>query len=369
MKIAKIILTEQSIPYNSNGSWTQRLELFLQSKYNNIDYVICGTTTSSINSKTTFVQVEQNKNLVLKKMTPNYRYQNYASKLDLLMKAYDHCIIMVIDNLKLKDAISHYIDSNNLKNKVSFLFYNCGFSYFLSQEKHKLFSNNLDEIIFLTKTAYLFNKNYYSEFIPEVTILNNPILKTEFYEVNSEKKEDLKDQHNLKGKKVYLWLSHDRPKKGLSIILNAWKTWSKTKTDVVLLIVGANSETQIKGVEFIGEVAVNKVHVYYKLADVYLFPTLWKEGFGLSLSQAICSGCFCIAANNGGVSDFFTTNDGILIDDPNIVNSWEKSLEVAYNQINSGWNNKYAGHQILNIEAWSEKFSQIFSKWEKRIKF
>ena len=92
-----------------------------------------------------------------------------------------------------------------------------------------------------------------------------------------------------------------------------------------------------------------------------------KEGFGLSLAQAICCGCYCNAANNGGVADFFTNQDGILIDNPNIVTSWSESMEKAYSIIHSGWENKEAENQILNYNQWAIQFAQIFQKWEDRI--
>ena len=133
----------------------------------------------------------------------------------------------------------------------------------------------------------------YSEFIPEVSIINNPINKEIF---NSEEistlDNEISKKYNLKDKKIYLWLSHDRKKKGMSLILNAWKSWENKDDNSVLLIVGAKRNITIKNVFFIGEVSSKSVIKYYKLAHVFLFPTLWKEGFGLSLSQAICAGCF-----------------------------------------------------------------------------
>ncbi|MEP1487175.1 MAG: glycosyltransferase family 4 protein [Algibacter sp.] len=368
MKIAKIIIVEQPIPCLSNGSWTQRLEYFLKSESNVVDYLICGETKAIINTSSKIIGVKQNKNRVVEKLTDRYRYKEYISSLKTIMKDYDHSIILVIDNLKLKKTVSAFVDKDVDKNKITLMFYNCGFSYFLNSKEHKYFSKNLDEIIFLTQAAYNFNKQRYNEFIPEVTVLHNPIQKNKFFKITLQEKRNLLEEYNLGDKKVYLWLSHDREKKGLTIVLNAWKTWSKTKNNVVLLVVGASRDKEVANVRFIGVVPNNKVHVYYKLADVFLFSPLWKEGFGLSLAQAICSGCFCIVANNGGVADYFTLNDGILEEEPNRVSHWIENIELSYNKINSGWSNETAGKQILDIEQWSDRFAQVFNKWEERIK-
>jgi glycosyltransferase involved in cell wall biosynthesis len=222
-------------------------------------------------------------------------------------------------------------------------------------------------MIFLTQSAYSFNKNKYSEFTPEVTIVNNPIDKNQFNVVSRLEKEIVLKKHNLENKIVYLWLSHDREKKGLNIILNAWKDWQDKPENIVLLIVGASRKSASKDIQFLGQIERELVSEYYKLAHVYLFPTLWQEGFGLSLAQAMCSGCFCIAASNGGVTDFFNDENGVLIDNPNCVTEWISNMNFAYQSIREGWVNNDSGSQIMTFDEWALNFNAIFEKWEKRI--
>jgi len=365
-KIAKIIITEQAIPSQKNGSWSQRLEYFLKSDYNVIDYFICGETNQSLNTTTTFYREKQVQSKWKLKFFPNTRYQHYTNRLEQLVNQHSHAIVCVVDNVKLMLAVSECIEQKKLKNKVTLLFYCCGHSYLLDDNLQKKFVKNCDEFIFLTKKAYAFNKERYDEFIPEVTILNNPIEKNTYKPISVAEKETLLQKHQLTGKKMFLWLSHDRPKKGLSIVLNAWKDSEKLQNEAVLVVVGAKRNESIKGVQFVGQVPNDEVVAYYQLAHVYLFPTLWKEGFGLSLAQAICSGCYSIAADNGGVSDFFTSKDGVLITEPNVVSHWVTSMETALEEVASGWENKEAGNQILDYSEWSQQFAAIFTKWERR---
>jgi glycosyltransferase involved in cell wall biosynthesis len=367
MKIAKIIITEQSIPYLKNGSWTQRLEYFFKSDYNFIDYCICGETNKNLVSSTVFFTVKQYQSKVILKFFPKLRFRNYILKVQELSQKYDHLIVCVIDNIKIKNAIADYIDHKNAKQKFTLLFYSCGYSYFLEQEAQKKFLKHCDEYIFLTQKSYQFNRDLYAEFIPEVSILNNPIEKKIVHKISKIEKELLLEKHGLNGKTVFLWLSHDREKKGLEIVLNAWREWNSARQDVHLLIVGAKRDYNLKNVQFLGQINSDCVAEYYQLAHVYLFPTLWKEGFGLSLAQAICSGCYCIAANNGGVSDFLLKEDGLLIENPNKVLDWIEGMESAFAAIQSGWSNPTAGLQILDYDQWSSQFAQIFQKWEDRI--
>lgn len=367
MKTTKIIIVEPSIPYGKNGSWTQRLEYFFQSDSNNIDYCLCGETNETLNSSTVFFKVTQWKSKFLLKLFPKLRYRNYVLKIHELLQNHDHIILCVIDNVKLKNAISDYIVKHKAKSNITLLFYSCGYSYFLEEEAQNKFLKYCDEYIYLTQSSYLFNKDRYNEFIPEVTILSNPVEKKIFNPVSIDEKEQLLAKHNFKGKIVYLWLSHDREKKGLQIVLNAWKEWSSNREDVVLLVVGAKRDYNIKNIQFLGQIKSNAVAEYYQLAHVYLFPTLWKEGFGLSLAQAICCGCFTVAASNGGVPDFLSKEDGVLIESPNKVLDWVENMENAYKLITSGWTNSEAGKQILDYDQWVLQFAAIFNKWENRM--
>ena len=59
----------------------------------------------------------------------------------------------------------------------------------------------------------------------------------------------------------------------------------------------------------------------------YLFSTLWQEGFGLSLLEALKCGDYCIASNMGAVSEVLNEGKyGKLIDCPHFVNSWVEAI-------------------------------------------
>lgn len=365
MKIAKIIISEQPIPYHKNGSWTQRIEYFLSSNYNVIDYFICSKSEKSLATKTVFFKVNQFNSRLISKFFPKLRFKNFTKEILQLSKKYDKLILCVIDNVKLKNEIDDFIVKERLKDKITFLFYQCGFSYSLTENEHQKFHRNIDNVILLTQSSYQYDRSRYLEYIPEVTILHNPIDKNKYHSVSPVEQLKLQSKYNINGKVVYLWLSHDREKKGLQIVLNSWKEFYLTHPNSVLLVVGATRKNKIEGVQFFGAIPNDEVPIFYKLAHVFVFSPLWKEGFGLSLAQAICSGCFSIAANSGGVSEFFDEDSGILIETPNEVVSWVNAMQFAHQKINSGWNNPNSGKLILDYNNWSEQFAQVFLKWEK----
>ena len=58
--------------------------------------------------------------------------------------------------------------------------------------------------------------------------------------ISSIEKLKLKEKLNVTGKTVFIWCSQDRPKKGLNLILDAWREVYATNQEIVLLVVGSH---------------------------------------------------------------------------------------------------------------------------------
>jgi glycosyltransferase involved in cell wall biosynthesis len=64
-----------------------------------------------------------------------------------------------------------------------------------------------------------------------------------------------------------------------------------------------------------------------QISDFYFFTSLWKEGFGLSLVEAIKCGNFIVSSRNGGIADVVGEYQRVrFIEDPNIIASWINEL-------------------------------------------
>ena len=65
-------------------------------------------------------------------------------------------------------------------------------------------------------------------------------------------------------------------------------------------------------VEFLG--SRSDVPELLKMADVFVHMPVWAEGFGISVTEAMSSGCMCICANNGAMPELITDGrDGYLV--------------------------------------------------------
>jgi glycosyltransferase involved in cell wall biosynthesis len=98
-----------------------------------------------------------------------------------------------------------------------------------------------------------------------------------------------------------------------------------------LLVVGATQREPVDGVRFLGTIPNSQIAQYYQCSNVYLFPTLCEEGFGMSLIEALHCGCICIASEIGGVPEVLQHGKfGHLIKNPDNVNEWVEAIEKYF---------------------------------------
>ena len=111
--------------------------------------------------------------------------------------------------------------------------------------------------------------------------------------------------------------------KGVHLILEAFRKYRFPNTELVvvdnMLNVGARSffESDFDGVErFRIEPAYSQdtIDYFFSEIDVLLFPTQWKESFGLTVREAVLRDVWVIATDAGGVSeDIIDGENGTII--------------------------------------------------------
>ena len=76
--------------------------------------------------------------------------------------------------------------------------------------------------------------------------------------------------------------------------------------------------------------AVREKQEYYEWANVFVYPSVWQEVFGISIVEALSYGLPCIANNVGGIPEIINGKNGVLTmesDTEGIV----KAIEKIYN--------------------------------------
>ncbi|MGB2087866.1 MAG: glycosyltransferase family 4 protein [Psychroflexus salarius] len=349
-----ILISHLPLPYYGIGSWTTRYSNYIKSNYHQIDYIICPKPkNNNFNPKIKYYHFN-NKALVnklFKKFYVQLKQINQILKEDKNNKF----IIHIIDNTGLVIATNSYLSKVGLRGQVYIQYSFHGFSI-QSENLMKKINASCDEIIFLTQTAYQDNLKRHTLLPKYVSILNNGIDTQKFKQIAKKDKND---------KTTFIWCSQDRPKKGLHIILEAWSKFHKFYPNTELQIVGTYKTYQVDGVKCLGRIPNDQLPEVYQNTDVYLFPTLCHEGFGLTLVEALHCGCFCIASNIGGVPEVLNHGEyGWLISEPHNTEEWLNAMITYVSQKPQHpkiLKNKYS------LESWSNSMNDIINKAKNRI--
>ena len=352
----KVILISQiPLPYSNIGSWTTLYQNYLDTQ-SGIDCIVCPRPEKKYRGleysfvKETFFDKVRRKFLKKKKL-------EYLSAIAKIIKKDQKYIFQLVDNFGMVKPLHDFLVKRGIREKCYLQFFYHGFDPYLQFDSYQKFYSLLDEIVVLTDSSKEVFKNKIAILPPYFSVLNNGIDTSKFQALSTEEKIKLKQSLGFGDKKVFLWCSQDRPKKGLHIILEAWAKIYSVEKNILLVVIGCEPRENSEGVKYLGRIPNNELPEYYQAADCYLFPTLCHEGFGMSLIEAKHSGCYCIASALGGVPEVLQYGKfGKLIENPQIVSNWVAAIEEFLNS-----DCKYAvlPKELYSAETWNSEMNLI----------
>ncbi len=350
-----VLLSQFELPYHKIGSWTTMYNYYLQ-KNHNLDYIVCPEPKTHIDTlEYSIVKaslLEKSKRKVF-----NKRYLAHLSALEGIIEANEKYVIQIVDNFGIVNHLDILLKDKYNRSNFYIQFFYHGFPPFYNNLKGRPFFESIDEMVLLTNDSYKQHKEFYTALPCRFSVLHNGIDRKIFKPIDAKGKVELKSRLGAEGKTVLLWCSQDRPKKGLDLILDVWKRIYKQHNDIVLWVIGAKRSDNIDGVQFIGKVPHENIHEYYQASSIYLFPSLNKEGFGLSLIEALSSGNICIASHNGGIPEVLNYGEyGKLIDRPNFINDWMMAIEDSLKTINE--NQVLLPEGVYDIDIWCKSMNE-----------
>lgn len=121
--------------------------------------------------------------------------------------------------------------------------------------------------------------------------------------------EELKKKFDIMGKTVFLFVGRLAPEKNVEILVDSYIELKKKNQNIALLIVGDGSEGEIlkkritdshvKDVYFMGYTLFPEIVQYYKMADVFILPSIY-EPWGLVVNEAMIMGLPVIVSDKVG---------------------------------------------------------------------
>jgi glycosyltransferase involved in cell wall biosynthesis len=362
--VIKVILISQvPLPYSKIGSWTTLYKNYLE-KDHKIDYIVCPKPNTAFqNINYSFVKVSFFQKLLRKFFKKkNLEYFDALSKLIIPDKKF---IIQIVDNYGLVKPLKNYLISKGVDKQCYLQFFYHGFTPYIKNNSGPDLYEIVDEVILLTKDSYTEHKKQINVLPSHFSILKNGIDTQRFTKVSVSEKNKLKEKLGFSDKRVFVWCSQDRPKKGLHLILDVWRKIYSIDKNIILLVIGCESKEELEGVLFLGKIPNDELSQYYQASDCYLFPTLWQEGFGISLVEALHCGCYCIASAMGGVPEVLQYGKlGRLIENPNFVTEWENAINDF---LNGNFEVPELSSQLYSIESWNEGMDQIINEAKNRL--
>ena len=327
--INTILISQFPLPFHKIGSWTTLYNNYITSSYNLIDIIICEAPQKNIYQNVDYQFIEKTfRTKLVKRITKQTKYE-YLKAFTQVIEPNKKYIIQIIDNFGLASQLIDYLKNKKIKQNFYIQFFYHGHApFFGNTVEARFFNENIDEYILLTKLSYLEHISYYSSLATRFNILHNGVDTNKFYKLDTIAKSELKRSLGVENKKIFIWCSQDKPKKGLFLILDAWKRFSSNNPDCELWIIGTNKKENTESIKYFGKVHNDDLPKYFQVADVFLFSTLCQEGFGLALIEAKHCGCYCIASALGGVPEVLEFGKyGKLIEMSHLIDSWVTAMQ------------------------------------------
>lgn len=353
-----ILLSQAPLPFSQIGSWTTLYKNYLQGKHL-IDHIVCPEPEEKWETVSYRFVAQDYWTKIQQKWTKN-PYLGYLKGLSSILNSDEKYIIQIVDNFGIVAPLVAFLKEKGVRDNCYLQFFYHGFAPFYGNFESRWFYENIQEMVLLTHDSYQVHKERYTVLPTRFSVLHNGIDTTKFFSLSQKDKHALKQNKGVADKKVFVWCAQDRPKKGLHLLLDAWKGIFETRKDIVLWVIGCEAKTPHDGVTFFGRIPNDELTVYFQASDCYLFPILWHEGFGLSLIEALHCGTYTIASALGGVPEVLQYGKlGMLIENPHFVSAWEKALlEFLENPVSKN----SLPTDLYSSTSWNEGMNAIIER-------
>jgi len=283
-----------------------------------------------------------------------------------LLAEHERCVLGVMDNCSLLLALARFAQQAGGRNKLRLIHFFHGHSYGFDRGRAEQVYGAADLWVYLTDRGYEHDLNRYHTMPCRVQVLENGIDKSSFHPLGEAQRGPLRERlwprHSLK----FLWVSADRKKKGLDVLLAAWPRIQQAYPEAHLKVIGGYRERQ-EGVEFLGYQPNELLSQFYQTTDFYYFTSLCQEGFPLSLAEALCSGALCISSTLGG-SAHVLADDGVTVPRPHMVSAWVEATEKAVALYRANGNrNPFAGKSSVrfkDLDTWCHELEGVFASFD-----
>jgi len=310
----------------------------------------------------------------MNRLAGSLRFGSYLSRIHNLLGQSERLVLNIVDNYKLLDAVHCFIEGKKIRERVVVNFFQHGYDYGFDKERRLRFYNSIDNLILLTESSLQFQKSSVPSVGCKMWVLPNGVEESRFFRVNVNKKQELREQLGWAGnKKYFLWVSLDRPKKGLEILERAWEKFARGRDDVELVIIGTKDLRRDDNSVRLGQMSNQDIAKYYQAADFYLFSTQCNEGHPLTLTEALRCGTSCIASDIEPISEILAGGRyGRLVSASDQPEGWANAMNEELEKYEANGNtNPYLSNipeDIYTFSDWKKNLREILDSTAEAFK-
>ena len=302
------------------------------------------------------------------------KYKMFHDAVFQLLVKHDYLVIYNLDKVEITTSLHNFLTSKGLRKRCRIIHahHHFGLFNYTSTEREELY-DACDDAIFLSYESYQYEKDTTQTLTCEVSIVPNGV-PVEYFD-SPQTIENIKyPDVNPKSVK-FIWVSHNRRKKGFHIFAEAWKEISSKRDDIELIVIGINkNEYELDNAHFMGIKGTEEIGQYLNRSDYLLFSTLVHEGEPLTIIEGWLSGCYVIASGRSLGTDALIKRLGskniCTVDNPNIVTEWVCKIEEVLASKEHLSIEKLTDKEIYDVgfDCWMNNQIKVVNKWKKRIR-
>ena len=351
----RVLVSNIALPNSQIGSWTNRISRFLENHPDFFSFIL--SPNKELTKKHIYCKKRARIPLIPKRLhkweTFYFRAQLYLKEFKKIHQNHSQIQVLVIDDLMLLEAFA-LLKEKGYFFELVFSFH--GHSFILPKSWGKF----VDKVLFLTKSGYMDSFQKSEEFSPMVSIMGNGVDSNIFFPLSRSEKESRKLELGFSlNSKILVWMSNNRPKKGIHVFSELAKRLLKRYPELHILVIGAElNAAEFPGrIHSVGRIPNIELPRYLQAGDFYAFTSLWQEGFGLSLAEAVKCGNIAIASRVGGVSDVLNeVPSAVLVDQPNRIEVWEKAFDRAWKSLDQFNPDPIMLRRIHDLNSWEQNY-------------
>lgn len=355
MQKTKILVSSIGLPSKAIGSWVVRIQKF-QENLAYFDFVLSPTETPD--DRYIFCKKDASKSwykLIPTTSAISKRAESYITAIKNIASNGNPVQILVMDDQSLLQAIALLKPSLPAGSELVFSYH----GHTLRMVPWAM--DAVDKLLFLTYSGYKASLEANFQFTPEVFIVGNGVLGDHFYPLSQEEKIQKREALGYSADDlILLWMANSRPVKGLHIFKKLVPILQEKYPHLKVISIGHENDVSISNPIWnqIGKVAHQNLPSYLQLGDIYCFTSLWQEGFGLSLAEAVKCGNWALAAENGGIPEVLADcPKSVLVSDPNFLKNWELGFDELMEKRAKGI--PYEREYLNRLQDWHS-----YDKWE-----